>query len=180
MPYTTTTLATAVAEMGRRLYDPTHIHWLEPELKLYIQQAIRTFNALTNHFRDGVSLSTTKQQAFYDRYAAIPDEILSGDPQDFVATGEPAASRQGFGCVTAPPTYHKIPALSVLTAMFLHGGWLHLLGNMLFLWIFGNNVEDRMGHLRYLLFYLFAGYVATYGFAVANPTSMAPLIVRRT
>lgn len=70
--YATTTFAAAVAEMGRRLYDPTHIHWLEPELKLYIQQAIRTFNALTNHFRDGVSFSTTNQQAFYDLPTIVP------------------------------------------------------------------------------------------------------------
>jgi membrane associated rhomboid family serine protease len=51
--------------------------------------------------------------------------------------------------------------LTVLTSMFLHGSWLHLLGNMLFLWIFGNNVEDAMGRIRYLVFYLFAGAAAT-------------------
>jgi len=51
--------------------------------------------------------------------------------------------------------------LTAITSMFLHGGWAHLLGNMLFLWIFGNNVEDSMGRLRYLVFYLLAGFVAT-------------------
>ena len=51
--------------------------------------------------------------------------------------------------------------LTALTSMFLHGGWMHLLGNMLFLWIFGNNVEDALGHVRYLLFYLAGGFVAT-------------------
>ena len=51
--------------------------------------------------------------------------------------------------------------LTVLTSMFLHGGWMHLLGNMLFLWIFGNNVEDALGHARYLLFYVAGGAVAT-------------------
>jgi membrane associated rhomboid family serine protease len=51
--------------------------------------------------------------------------------------------------------------LTVLTSMFLHGSWTHLLGNMLFLWIFGNNVEDSMGRLRYLVFYVVAGVVAT-------------------
>jgi rhomboid family protein len=51
--------------------------------------------------------------------------------------------------------------LTLLTAMFLHGSWMHLLGNMLFLWIFGNNVEDAMGRLRYLAFYLLAGLAAT-------------------
>jgi membrane associated rhomboid family serine protease len=52
-------------------------------------------------------------------------------------------------------------ALTALTSMFMHGGWEHLLGNMLFLWIFGNNVEDSLGHARYLVFYLAGGFAAT-------------------
>ena len=67
------------------------------------------------------------------------------------------------------------PPLSVLTAMFLHGSWLHLLGNMLFLLIFGNNVEDRMGHIRFTLFYVVCGYAASYGFALLNDDSADPL-----
>jgi rhomboid family protein len=114
------------------------------------------------------------QQAFYDRYAAIPREMMHDQPLALVATGQPGL-RAGT-CVIAPPRYHKIPALSVLLAMFLHAGWLHLLGNMLFLLIFGNNVEDRLGHVRFLLFYLLCGYVAAYGFAAANPDSTEPLI----
>ena len=55
--------------------------------------------------------------------------------------------------------------------MFLHAGWLHLLGNMLFLVIFGNNIEDRFGRVRYLLFYLLCGYIAGYGFAFTNQSS---------
>jgi membrane associated rhomboid family serine protease len=51
--------------------------------------------------------------------------------------------------------------LTALTSMFMHGSWAHLLGNMLFLWIFGNNIEDALGHLRYLLFYLVGGFAAT-------------------
>ena len=66
------------------------------------------------------------------------------------------------------PDYQKIPALSVLSAMFLHGGLLPLAGNMLFLFVFGNNVEDRLGRARYLLFYLARGYLATYGFAISD------------
>jgi membrane associated rhomboid family serine protease len=60
--------------------------------------------------------------------------------------------------------------------MFLHGSWLHLLGNMLFLWIFGNNIEDRFGRFWYLLFYLGCGLLATYGFAFADPNSTDPLL----
>lgn len=62
------------------------------------------------------------------------------------------------------------------TAMFLHGGWFHVLSNMLYLWIFGDNVEDRMGHLKYLVFYLLTGYVATIAHVLYSPLSKAPLI----
>jgi membrane associated rhomboid family serine protease len=60
--------------------------------------------------------------------------------------------------------------------MFLHGGWLHFLGNMLYLWIFGDNVEDRLGHLRYLIFYLVCGTVATLAHVWMNPASMLPTL----
>jgi membrane associated rhomboid family serine protease len=66
--------------------------------------------------------------------------------------------------------------LSVLTAIFVHAGWLHLLGNMLFLAVFGNNVEDRFRRLPYLIFYLACGYIAAYGFAIVHPSSTAPLV----
>ncbi|MBN2288888.1 MAG: rhomboid family intramembrane serine protease [Candidatus Glassbacteria bacterium] len=68
------------------------------------------------------------------------------------------------------------PLVSVLTAMFLHGGWLHLLGNMLYLWIFGNNVEDSMGHVRFIFFYLVCGLAATTAQVAAEPGSAAPMI----
>jgi membrane associated rhomboid family serine protease len=64
--------------------------------------------------------------------------------------------------------------LRVIFSMFLHGGWLHLLGNMLYLWIFGDNVEDRMGHLRYLIFYLLCGGLATMAHVSAEPRSPVP------
>jgi len=65
---------------------------------------------------------------------------------------------------------------SGLLSMFLHGGWMHFLGNMLFLWIFGDNVEDRLGHVRYLLFYLLSGYAATLGHFLSSPDSAVPAI----
>jgi membrane associated rhomboid family serine protease len=68
------------------------------------------------------------------------------------------------------------PALTILTSMFLHGGLLHLGGNMLYLWIFGNNVEDAMGHLRYLLFYLLCGIAAALGMAYIDPDSQVPMV----
>jgi membrane associated rhomboid family serine protease len=64
----------------------------------------------------------------------------------------------------------------VLTSLFLHAGWLHFLGNMLYLWIFGDNVEDRLGHARYLLFYLFCGAAAAIGQTATHPLSTIPMI----
>ena len=66
--------------------------------------------------------------------------------------------------------------IRILVSMFLHGGWLHLGGNMLYLWIFGDNVEDRLGHFKYVIFYLLCGLVATLSHAVANPDSRLPSI----
>lgn len=68
------------------------------------------------------------------------------------------------------------PWLTILTSMFLHGGLLHLAGNMLYLWIFGNNVEDAMGHGRFLLFYLLCGAAAALAMAHIDPTSRVPMI----
>ncbi len=62
----------------------------------------------------------------------------------------------------------------LFTSMFLHGGWLHLVGNMLYLWIFGDNVEDRVGHVQYLIFYLACGVAASLAHIWANPTSRVP------
>ena len=73
----------------------------------------------------------------------------------------------------APRAAVPVP-VTVLTAMFMHAGWLHLLGNMLFLWVFGDNIEDKLGHLRYLFFYLACGMVASLAHIVANPYSKVP------
>jgi membrane associated rhomboid family serine protease len=65
-------------------------------------------------------------------------------------------------------------AITIVSAMFLHGGWMHLFGNMLFLWIFGDNVEDRFGHLQFLLFYLLVGVAATFAQYALAPHSTVP------
>jgi len=64
----------------------------------------------------------------------------------------------------------------LLTSMFLHGSWMHLLGNMWFLWLFGNNVEDSMGRLRFVVFYLVSGLSAALGQVVTNPSSAIPMV----
>ena len=65
---------------------------------------------------------------------------------------------------------------TIFSSMFMHGGWLHLAGNMLFLWVFGNNIEDSMGRLRFLLFYLLAGIAAVYAQAALDPSATEPTI----
>ncbi|MEU0738727.1 rhomboid family intramembrane serine protease [Streptomyces sp. NPDC006134] len=125
---------------------------------------------------DGSLAQLCHLQAYLDQWAAVPQELVHHRMPRLVPTGDVGLGPRGPGCVIAPPGYDKSPELSVLTAMFLHGSWLHLLGNMLFLWIFGNNIEERMGHLRFLLFYGVCGYASAYGFALTNPSSTTPLI----
>ena len=76
-----------------------------------------------------------------------------------------------FGLVPAAFSW-----VAVFTSMFLHGGFLHVGGNMLYLWIFGDNVEDRMGHGRFLVFYLLCGIAAALAQAALNPDSVVPMV----
>ncbi len=78
--------------------------------------------------------------------------------------------------VTFERTQPIPPVLSIFTSMFLHGGFLHIAGNMLYFWIFGNNIEDALGHVRFLVFYLFSGIAAAYGYALTDPQSVIPMI----
>ncbi|MGP3988546.1 rhomboid family intramembrane serine protease [Streptomyces sp. 3N207] len=89
------------------------------------------------------------RSAYFDRWGVVPRALLSG------------AAR---------------PLLTPLTALFLHGNWLHLLGNLIFLHVFGGLVEQRMGPVRFALFYLSAGYVAMFCYAVAHPASGETLV----
>lgn len=82
-----------------------------------------------------------------------------------------------LGRVDLPPELVLIPpAMSVITSMFMHGGFMHLAGNMLYLWIFGNNIEDVMGHGRFLVFYFLCGVAAVFGQILQNPDSQIPMI----
>jgi membrane associated rhomboid family serine protease len=71
---------------------------------------------------------------------------------------------------------NPITLATLFTAMYLHGGWAHLIGNMIYLWIFGDNVEDRMGHVRYFIFYTLCGLVSGIAQVLAMPTSSVPAI----
>ncbi|WP_299443916.1 rhomboid family intramembrane serine protease [uncultured Rhodospira sp.] len=82
-----------------------------------------------------------------------------------------------LGVESLPRELAMVPALvTPVTSMFLHGGLLHLAGNMLYLWIFGNNVEDAMGHWRFLAFYLICGVTAAYLHALSEPGSVIPMV----
>ncbi|HEV2727263.1 MAG TPA: rhomboid family intramembrane serine protease [Solirubrobacterales bacterium] len=88
-----------------------------------------------------------------------------------------ALHQQNEATIPAPEPLDE-PAwyLTILTSMFMHGGFLHIIFNMLFLWVFGNNVEDAMGRLKFLLFYLAGGAVAVYAQALIDPSSTVPTI----
>ena len=85
--------------------------------------------------------------AFIQRWSVVPQRLLANPVGDFI---------------------------TVFTAMFMHGGWMHLIGNMLYLWIFGDNVEDRLGHAKFLVFYLLCGIAATFAQVLVNPNSNIP------
>lgn len=82
-----------------------------------------------------------------------------------------------FGDAVLPPEVALVPpAATLLTSMFLHGGWMHLIGNLLYLWIFGDNVEDAMGHVRFVVFYVVCGLVAALAQAALDPGSKIPMV----
>lgn len=102
-----------------------------------------------------VSLAVPEREAFLRVYGMIPRQVTGFFAMEAVSLAD-------FG--------------SVVTAMFLHGSWMHIIGNMLFLWVFGDNVEDIVGSWRYLLLYLLAGAVGNLAHVITNPASALPTI----
>jgi len=100
------------------------------------------------------------------RLGLIPGELTRTLP---LGTAVPLGP--GITCVIGPPSY-----AAIFTSMFMHGGWLHIIGNMLFLWVFGNNIEDSMGHVRFLVFYLLCGIAAAATQIVVDPHSRVPMV----
>jgi rhomboid family protein len=98
--------------------------------------------------------------------------LIPGELTLSVAPGTRFPMGEGLACLTDPgrQTAH------VITSMFLHGSWMHLLGNMWFLWIFGNNVEDAMGRLRFVVFYLLTGIAAALTQVMLTPASPVPMV----
>ena len=103
------------------------------------------------------SLGPKAAEYFVYQYGAIPAVVV--------------------GQQSLPSSFATIPpVLSVFTSMFLHGGWMHLIGNMWFLWIFGNNIEEAMGGFRFIVFYFVCGVLASWSHILSNPGSVLPSI----
>ncbi|HEX8708074.1 MAG TPA: rhomboid family intramembrane serine protease [Pyrinomonadaceae bacterium] len=98
-------------------------------------------------------------EKFTYAYSTVPQEIVTGTDIDRPVSIQDAAGSE-IGRIDLQPTPPSV-YITLLTSMFMHGGWMHLFGNMLFLWIFGDNIEDRLGHGRYLVFYLVCGLLAS-------------------
>jgi membrane associated rhomboid family serine protease len=121
----------------------------------FITWALIAVNTLV--FLYQISLGPNASQLFVYQFGAIPAVVV--------------------GKQALPSELAVIPAkASMFTSMFLHGGWMHLIGNMWFLWIFGNNIEEAMGHFRFLAFYLICGLLASASQIYAYPDSTIPSI----
>jgi membrane associated rhomboid family serine protease len=155
-------------------------------------------NFPTNSRLDQAGFGPVDQSSL--EYGAIPYRITHPDTGDCAvgAVSEPAPgefeagvvcpgtkdyaaararSAENPGAQLGPFTIDQKPwYVTLFTSMFMHGGWLHILGNMLFLWVFGNNIEDRLGRLGFALFYLLAGLIAVYTQSVIDTSSTAPTI----
>lgn len=98
--------------------------------------------------------------------------LIPGELTGAVAPGTAFPMGDGLACLTDPGRQ----ASHLFTSMFLHGSWMHLLGNMWFLWLFGNNIEDAMTRPRFLAFYLVAGLAGALAQVIANPASSVPMV----
>jgi membrane associated rhomboid family serine protease len=152
---------------------------------------IIVINFIVFLFLQGPSFSLSSGQEVDSKpiveFGAIPYRIshpdkecvlaLPGTPQEQpVCEGTPefrqvVAESLPAEKVTQPPAF-----LTIISSMFMHGGWLHIIFNMLFLWVFGNNVEDSMGRVRYVVFYLLAGIAAGLTQVLVSPDSQTPLV----
>ncbi len=122
-----------------------------------VNYALIALNVIVFVFLQGLGSNDRFTMAF----STVPEEIVTGAD---VVTEDRMARDPRTGRIFDIPGLQPTPIsvyLTLLTSMFMHGGFAHLGGNMLYLWIFGDNIEDRLGHLRYLIFYLVAGVLAS-------------------
>lgn len=150
------------------LYDDNSDRRLTP----WVNYGIIVANLLVFVFLQNMG----ENQSFTYRFSVVPREIVTGHD---IATGARVVQDPLTGQQVEVPGIQPTPIpvyLTILTAMFMHAGWAHILGNMWFLWIFGDNIEDNLGHLRYLIFYLLAGVLASLAHVWMNATGDASMI----
>ena len=137
----------------------------------YVSLALIAINVVVFIVLQGAG-ATQEGFEFTYGYSAVPYEIINNvdltTPETITVDGQPLEVPQEPG---PNPIW-----LTLLTSMFMHGGWLHLGGNMLFLWIFGDNVEHRIGHLPFLAFYLVVGVIASFAQILLRPESFIPTL----
>jgi membrane associated rhomboid family serine protease len=136
------------------------------ELPAIVTVSIIVANVLVWLFVQGMGNSEALAQSVCN-LGLIPGEVLG-------------TARPGIGVELAPGRICVIDAVpnywTVVSSMFTHGGWFHLIGNMLFLWVFGNNIEDAMGHVRFIVFYLLCGVAAAAAQVLMSPSSIVPMV----
>ncbi len=128
----------------------------------YVNVAIIGINALVFLYE----VTSGGSDIFFFKFGLIPDELTRGTAFTSLAT------RTGYVDITTPfPTW-----ATLVTSMFIHGSWMHFIGNMVYLWVFGDNIEARIGHALYLVFYLAAGVTAAFAQIAIDPSSQTPTI----
>ncbi|MEO6295340.1 MAG: rhomboid family intramembrane serine protease [Candidatus Limnocylindria bacterium] len=137
----------------------------------FVSLAFIAINIAVFLLLQGAGASTEGTEFTYG-YSAVPFEITNGVdltvPEPITVDGQ---------TVDVPQEPGPVPIwLTLFSSIFMHGGWLHLGGNMLFLWIFGDNVEHRIGHIPYLVFYLAAGVIASFAQILIDPGSIIPTL----
>lgn len=132
----------------------------------YVTILLILANALSWVFVQGLGFDAASMAHSLCDLSLIPGELTG------LARGMRFGVTPGFECVVdAQPSWYTL-----ITMQFLHGGWLHLIGNMLFLWVFGNNIEDALGHTRFILFYLMCGVLAAVTHIAMGPSSAVPTV----
>jgi membrane associated rhomboid family serine protease len=128
------------------------------------------------------SMPPNRRAVVYAQWGFVPQRIGQlSNPQAKVWVPVAAQSQAewpytGESIHLELPAHRKQILASIFTSLFLHGGWLHLLGNMWFLWLFGNNIEDHLGHLGFAVFYLLGGLLAAACHWLSDPTSAVPVV----
>jgi membrane associated rhomboid family serine protease len=133
----------------------------------WITLALIAANVFVWIYIQGAGVSQAGLAESVCRYGVIPAEVTGG-------SGRAGGVELGPGLPVC--TFGGLTWEALLTSMFLHGSWVHLFSNMWFLWLFGNNVEDSMGHLRFLLFYLLTGAAASAAHIFMGPSSYVPTV----